>query len=94
MQDKNIDIFTFNDLRNNLNLIKISSNWAAVKYDTYVLFVEILGSGEERKKIVINDSLNTKFLYKSESISWLTCEKIQSLDHVSVILDTLNKLQF
>lgn len=86
--------FSFNDLYNQMNSVNLPPNWVVVRYRAAIIFIEILDNGEERKKVIINSQLRSTIKYKNESISWITCEKIKSLDHMAGFIKTLDRLPF
>lgn len=84
----------FSELKENIQLLKKPPNWGICIYDTGLIIVEIREDLTEGFKIIINDNMEIKFLHCNECLSWMTLQKICSIQHLSKIIDTLSQLPF
>lgn len=85
--------FTFRDLYNNIKSVEKPRNWADVRYENSVFFVEILENYKEGMRISVENNLEVNITYNNQPISWITFDQVQSVENVSGIIKLLNGLK-
>lgn len=83
---------TFEYFRKNINFIKKPHNWTVIDYKTCIIFVQVLDDLQENMKLIINYNLEIEILRHNQPLNWITCEKMQSMEQLSDVIEILQRI--
>lgn len=88
--------FNFKYLEQNLKCLELPSKmWCSLnKKDEFVAFLKIRNDFTASLKIIIRNNLQVDVFVDEEHINWLYFNEPQSVNDISSILKTVDKIQF